>query len=372
MEHTRRTTPAPASITRAARYLDACTEPGSGASARFPGYAAVLGLSGAILAERHGGDALRHADATTLLPPEERVPVAQDTIFDLASVTKLFTTIAAVQLVEEGRLHLDAPGATVLPAFAAHGKAHVTTRHLLTHTSGLEAWLPLWSAHPDVQTRLDAVLAAAPATPPGTSRTYSDLNLITVGLLVEAIRGAPLDEVVAQRITGPLGMHDTGYRPTDTARVAATEHQSAPPRGMVRGEVHDENAWALGGVAGHAGLFSTTGDLAVLAQTLLDGGTHRGARILDPSSVELFVTDQGPQVPGEPQGLGFELDRPRWMGRLASPRTAGHTGFTGTSVVLDFRTRAFAILLTNRVHPVRTGGSIHPARRAWADALADT
>ena len=165
-------------------------------------------------------------------------------------------------------------------------------------------------------------------------------------------------------------MGDTGYNPTDKERTAATEYQTAPPRGLVWGEVHDENAWSLGGVAGHAGVFSTADDLAVLAQALLNGGTYRGHRILDRKSVELLVTNFNEAFPGDAHGLGFELDQRWYMDALSGPRTAGHTGYTGTSIVIDFDSRSFAILLTNRVHPSREWGSNNQARREWAHGLA--
>jgi hypothetical protein len=138
---------------------------------------------------------------------------------------------------------------------------------------------------------------------------------------------------------------------------------------MVRGEVHDENAWSLGGVAGHAGVFSTADDLAILAQALLNGGTYRGARVLDRKSVALLITNFTEAFPGDDHGLGFELNQTWYMDALSGPRTAGHTGYTGTSLVIDFASRSFAVLLTNRVHPSRSWGSINVARRAWAGGL---
>ncbi len=144
----------------------------------------------------------------------------------------------------------------------------------------------------------------------------------------------------------------------------------APPRGLVHGTVHDENAWSLGGVAGHAGVFGTARDLARLAQAILDGGGYDGVRILDASIVQEMLTDQNSRLPGHAHGLGFELDRESYMGPLASPTTAGHTGFAGTSIVIDVASRSYVILLTNRVHPSRTGGTIHAHRRAVADELA--
>jgi hypothetical protein len=208
------------------------------------------------------------------------------------------------------------------------------------------------------------------AHPPGSSYLYSDLNMITLGVLVERLRGEPLDVVVHERLTEPLGMSDTGYNPLDRTRTAATEYQSVPDRGMVWGEVHDENAWSLGGVAGHAGVFSTADDLAVLAQALLNGGVYRGARILSRKSVSQLITNFNEDFPGDDHGLGFELNQRWYMDALSGPRTAGHTGYTGTSFVLDFASRSFAILLTNRVHPSRSWGSNNAARREWARGLA--
>jgi hypothetical protein len=164
-------------------------------------------------------------------------------------------------------------------------------------------------------------------------------------------------------------MRDTGYNPTDRTRTAATEYQRVPARGMVWGEVHDENAWSLGGVAGHAGVFSTVDDLAVLSQALLDGGSYRGQRILSRKGVDALTTNVNQAFPGDSHGLGFELDQRWYMDSLSGPRTAGHTGYTGTSIVIDFASHSFAILLTNRVHPSRSWGSNNVARREWAGGL---
>ncbi|KQZ89574.1 serine hydrolase [Phycicoccus sp. Root563] len=336
----------------------------------YAGAVGLMGHDGKVVERDASGFALRYADATTELPRDQWVPMRDDTVFDLASVSKLFTSLAVVQLVEEGKVALEAPVATYLPEFAAGGKEGVTIRQLLTHTSGFPAWLPLWSKYPDKAARIKAVLDQPPTNPPGSTYLYSDLNLITLGVVVEKLRGKPLDEVVAERITRPLGMRDTGYNPSDRTRTAATEYQTAPARGMVWGEVHDENAWSLGGVAGHAGVFSTVDDLAVLSQALLNGGTYRGHRILSKQSVTSLITNFNGDFPGDDHGLGFELNQRWYMDALSGPQTAGHTGYTGTSIVIDFASRSFAILLTNRVHPSRSWGSINLARREWAGGLA--
>ena len=335
----------------------------------YPGHVGLMAHDGVVVATQVDGFALRYKNATEELPRDQWVPMRRDTIFDLASVSKLFTSIVVVQLIEEGLVELEAPVATYLPEFAAAGKESVTIRHLLTHTSGFTSWLPLYSKWPDKASRIAAVMNQPLTNPVGTVYLYSDLNLITLGVLVERLRGQSLDEVVASRLTGPLGMADTGYNPTEKGRTAATEYQAVPARGMVRGEVHDENAWSLGGVAGHAGVFSTADDLAILAQALLNGGTYRGARVLDRKSVALLITNFNEDFPGDDHGLGFELNQTWYMDALSGPRTAGHTGYTGTSLVIDFASRSFAILLTNRVHPSRSWGSINVARQQWAGGL---
>ncbi|WP_432476680.1 serine hydrolase [Nocardioides sp. GXQ0305] len=339
-----------------------------------------LYAGGVVLASRHGvvpvhdaaGKAVRYADAETELPADQQVPMRRDTIFDLASVTKTFTTIAVMQQVEAGRVDLDEPVATYLPAFAENGKGEVTVRDLLTHTGGLPAWLPLYSRYDTPEERFAAVLAVEPTAPPGEEYVYSDLGLITLGLLVEEVTGEPLDEVISDGITRPLHMKDTMYNPPARLvhRIAATEAQPWAGRPMIRGEVHDENAWSLGGVAGHAGLFSTARDLAVLARTLLNGGRYGRAQILEPDTVRAMLVNENTEFPGDSHGLGFELDQRWYMDGLSSPVTFGHTGFTGTSVVMDPLSDSFVVLLTNRVHPSRDWGSNNPARRAVARDLA--
>lgn len=343
----------------------------------IPGVVALGAHDGKVVARETSGYALLYSNATTVLPETQRVPMRNDTIFDLASVSKLFTSIAAVQLVDEGRLDINKPVSAYLPEFGVNGKESITIRHLLTHTSGLVSWLPLWSRYPDKAARINAVMTVAPHNTPGSTYEYSDLNLITLGVIVEKLRGAPLDQVVATHLTKPLGMSDTGYNPLTWGRadirqrIAATEWQGdTTKRGIVWGEVHDENAMSLDGVAGHAGVFSTADDLAILSQALLNGGTYGGKRILSRDAVELLITDFNEEFPGNDHGLGFELNQRWYAAGLAGPREAGHTGYTGTSLVIDFDSRTIAIELTNRVHPVRTAGGINPIRRAWAQGLA--
>lgn len=343
-----------------------------GAKPMYASAVGVMGHQGRIVSEHHSGYSLLYADADTKLPASERIAAEQDTIYDMASVSKLFTSIVIMQLVEKGLVDLDAAYGSYVPEFANGGKQAITVRQMLTHTSGLVSWLPLWSAYDDEAARIKAVMDVKVKNPPGTVYEYSDLNLIALGVLAERLTGSPLDRLVETGITGPLGMTDTGYNP-DAAlreRIAATEFQSAPDRGMVWGEVHDENASSLGGVAGHAGVFSTARDMAVLAQTMLNGGVYDGRRILSEASVTAMVTDENTEFPGDSHGLGFELNQLWYMGGLAAESTAGHTGYTGTSLVIDFTSRSFVVLLTNRVHPSRSWGSNNPARRAAAQGLA--
>ncbi|MER7442585.1 serine hydrolase domain-containing protein [Micromonospora avicenniae] len=355
----------------------------------YPAYAGAVALAakdGVIVQHTAVGTAVRYSAvgappdlAGVELPADQQIPMRPNTIFDLASVSKLFTTIVVMQQVERGRVSLDAPVARYVPEFAAGGKAEVTVRMLLTHTSGLPAFAPLWSSYPTPAERLAAALAtplAAGATP-GSRYVYSDLGLIALGVLVERVAGRPLADLVRDGVTAPLGMNETGYNPAPQlrSRIAATEYQPYAGRGMVWGEVHDENAWSLGGVAGHAGVFSTAADLAVLCQSLLNGGEYRNRRILRPETVRAMLVNYNAPLetsyPESDRGLGFELDKHWYMMGLSSPVTFGHTGFTGTSLVVDPLSHSFVILLSNRVHPDRGWGSNNVARRAVARDLAE-
>ncbi|WP_251051513.1 serine hydrolase [Streptomyces sp. ISL-86] len=339
-----------------------------GPSPERPYYAGAVVLAGrgrTVALHRAMGDAVRYADydgrtdRVREFPAAERIPMAEDTVFDLASLTKLFTSILAVQQMERGRLELEAPVDRYLPEFTGGGKELITVRQLLTHTSGLRSWAPFY-VEPTREGQLRLLWSVRPQETPGTAYRYSDLNLIALQLILERITGHTLDVLLQDEITVPLGMHRTRYNPPLSWRrvTAATEVQRPPwsglDRGLVWGEVHDENAYALCGVAGHAGVFGTAWDLAVLARTLLDGGVYAGKRILRPASVELLFTDYNTAFPGDDHGLGFELYQHWYMGAMATPHSAGHTGFTGTSLVLDPSTDSFLILLGNSVHPVRT------------------
>lgn len=344
-----------------------------GATPAAPGGVALVARRGVVAVHEAAGLAVRYADDNrTELPADAQRPMTPETIVDIASLSKLFTAIVVLQLVEDGELGLDEPVADHLPRFAAGGKGSVTVRQLLTHTGGLPAGLQLWEDHDTIAERRDAALAVDLVATPGTTRIYSDLGFITLGELAETVTGRGLDELVAARITEPLGMADTGYRPDPALkpRIAATEHQPWAGRGLVHGDVSDPNAWALGGVAGHAGVFSTAEDLAVLAQTLLNGGQYDHARILDPQTMgQLMGTQPDAATAGSPP-LGFMRNEGYFMGELASPAVVGHTGYTGTSLAIHPHTNTIVVVLTNRVHPGPDGPAINPYRRAVANAVA--
>ncbi|GGM65427.1 serine hydrolase [Longimycelium tulufanense] len=368
----------PRPLAAALRRIKNWTEGSGSVRPMFAGAVSLVAHDGVIVRQEAAGFALRYREVRpdgsgVELPRDQWIPARDDTIFDVASVTKLFTSIVVMQQVEAGRIDLQRQVAQYLPEFAANGKESIPVEWLLTHRSGLPPFLLLWKNWPDKPARIRAVLEAAPQEKPGTKYIYSDLNLIALGVLAERVSGQPLDELVRQGITEPLGMSDTGYNPSPEVRnrVAATEFVTDPPRGLVHGEVHDENAWSLGGVAGHAGIFSTARDLAVLGQAILNGGTYRGRQILRPDTVEDMLTNRNHDFPEDSHGLGFELDQRWYMEGLASPCTAGHTGFTGPSIVIDPLSRSLVVLLANRVHPSRNWGSNNPARRALAQGLAE-
>ncbi|WP_308294831.1 serine hydrolase domain-containing protein [Streptomyces sp. JJ66] len=313
------------------------------------GVVVAAGRGPYLAVEHAAGWALRWVSADTEAADPE--PVTVDTPFDLASLTKLVTALLTVRQAERGVLELDAEVARYLPEFGAAGKGRVTVRQLLTHTSGLAPQLPFHDGHGW------ELLWREPLT--RTGPCYSDLGFLALGRLLERVTGRPLDALVREEITGPLGMAHTGYGPVP--RAAATEDQRRPraraDRGLLRGVVHDENAHALGGVTGHAGLFGTARDLAVLCRALLTGG----GPVLRPGSVALLL---------DAPGLGFAVDQPWFMGELAGRGAAGHTGFTGTSLVLDRASDTFLVLLATTVHPVRPAPPDSRPRATAATQLA--
>ncbi|MBO4271553.1 serine hydrolase domain-containing protein [Microbispora triticiradicis] len=329
---------------------------------------AVIALDGRTAAASAVGEAVRYAAPSGEPLPElnsglapGRPPVAMDALFDIASLTKMFTAAVLVSLAQEGALGLDEPVAAWLPRFYGH-RSEITVRHLLTHSAGLPASRRV-EREPE-EARWDLVLSTPAQGPPGT-HLYSDVGMITAGRVAEAAGGAPLDVLVRERVTGPLGLGATTYGPVDPGRAVATEFKpercaAGRVRGCVRGEVHDETAHALGGVTGHAGLFSTAADLVRFGEALRTGG----GPVLSPEWTAEMLRDQG--VPGAAfrQGLGVRIGDPAIVGPLTG--AFGHSGFTGTSLVVDPARRLTVVLLTNNVHPLRGRPGIRDLRHAVA------
>jgi CubicO group peptidase (beta-lactamase class C family) len=298
-------------------------------------------------------------------------PVAADTIYDLASLTKVVpTTAMAMILFDEGRLDLDRPVQAYLTGFTGAGKEEVTVRHLLTHSSGIEGHLPLYLEIRGKEAYVERIQRMDLVYEPGTKSVYSDFGIVLLGAILERIAGEPLDAFVRRRVFEPLGMDGTAFRPGPELlpRIAPTEDD--PWRGrVVRGEVHDENAAAMGGVAPHAGLFGTAGDLARFARMILQGGDFEGRRIVSEATVDLFTRRAG--VPSSDRALGWDTRAAEGSsaGELFSPGSFGHLGFTGTSLWIDPERELFVVLLTNRVHPTRENTLIREARPAVHDAV---
>ncbi len=329
----------------------------------YPGAAVVVGRRGAVALQRGYGRLGWTASSPAV--------TADKTIYDLASLTKVVaTTTAAMILYDEGRLALDEQVATYLPAFAGGTKDQVTVRQLLTHHSGLPAGKQLWRMALNREQAKRIVLETPLICSPGKCFLYSDLGADVLGWVIEEIAGQSLDVFLNERLFEPLGLNDTFFNPSHTlqARIAPTE--VAPPRGYpLKGEVHDENAFALGGVAGHAGLFSTASDLAVFAEMMLNGGIYDGVRIVSDSTVARFTA----RTAGT-RALGWDTaDGDGGSGEYLSDRSYGHTGYTGTSIWIDPDRDMFVILLTNRVHAARArrpAKVISDVRADLADAAA--
>jgi CubicO group peptidase (beta-lactamase class C family) len=339
-----------------------------------------------------------------------------DTIFDLASLTKAVAgAMAALLLLEDGAWSLDEPVASFIPEFGQRGKAAVTLRHVLTHTTGFGGWIAGYAFARDPEATLAYVCGLELADLPDTVVRYSDVGLSIVGHLVRRVTGQGLDVLLRERVWEPLGMRDTGYNPPAEwrPRIAATEHGNRYERQMLAnlglefdgwrdyllvGEVNDGNtAYALDGVSSHAGLFSSAPDLLRFARTYLAGGALDGRRILSPASIAEATANQTVGL-NQSRGLGWELLRkgrrareefaastqsarifpaarnavasPRNFGDLLSGQTYGHTGFTGTSLAIDPTRELIVILLTNRIHPDAQNFAINTVRARFHNLVA--
>ena len=357
------------------------TAHGVDAAALAPAFAEVErwiargAFPGAVLAVGRG-DAPPVVKAFGRLSSEPGAPPMQaDTIFDLASLTKVVgTTSAAALLYDRGLLKLDVPVATYLPAFAAApGHAAITVRALLAHGSGLEPpATPLWRLAGDRAGILALIDGMPVSADPAIRYKYRDENLILIGEIVERLSGEPLDRFLHERLFVPLGMRETGFRPDPAllARIAPTERDDQLRHRLVQGVVHDETAFLMGGVAGHAGLFSTAADLGRFARLYLGEGSLDDHRLIRRRTIDLLRTRQ-PGPAANSRALGWDMPGATggFAGPLAAPTAILHTGFTGTSIYIDFARDAYVILLTNRVNPTRANTMITQARLAIHSAV---
>jgi uncharacterized protein YbbC (DUF1343 family)/CubicO group peptidase (beta-lactamase class C family) len=327
-------------------------------------------IPGGVLWFERDGDSYRKAYGQRALAPTAE-PISEDTIYDAASLTKVVaTTTAVMQLVERGKLELDAPVVRYLPAFGQNDKSAVTVRQLLTHHSGLRPDVdtkPVWSGY---DTGVALACQEKLRSVPGSTFVYSDINFIILGELVRIASGLRLDDYTAKEIFQPLKMVDSGFVPSAAklARVAPTELTDGK---MLRGVVHDPTTRFMDGVAGHAGLFTTTKDLARFCRMILGGGQLDGVRILSAATIAEMTRVQNDGT--DRRGLGWDIDsrfsgpRGRWFPAGAS---FGHTGFTGTSMWIDPGARAFVIFFSNRVHPAGKGDAT-PVRRTLGTLAAE-
>ncbi|WP_250008178.1 serine hydrolase [Actinoplanes sp. M2I2] len=351
----------------------------------YAGAVAVVMVNNSTTATVAVGHALRYGAGPVELAAAKRVAMRADSVFDLASLTKMWVAVALLQQVDKGKVALDAPVARYLPGFTGAGKDKVTVRMLLAHTSGLPVGVTGVKGLTTAAQR--AKVLATPlvgGAVPGRTFRYSSTGLMVAGQLVEKVTGSTLEAAVKNGISAPLGARHLGFNPRtwlsaadQAARLAATDARTS--RGLLRGTVHDDVAAQMGGVIGSAGLFGTARDVALFGQMLLAGGAYGGKRLLSAALVQQMLANQNaglpavdPERPGRPSdhGLGVTLRQPWFMGSLSSPTTFGHTGFTGTSLLVDPRRKLVLSLLTNRAHPNWSWADPDPMRAEVANVLA--
>jgi CubicO group peptidase (beta-lactamase class C family) len=329
-----------------------------------PGMAIAVGRYGRLVHLKGYG----HIDWAPGMPA-----VDGRTLYDLASLTKVIATTTAAMILEEaGLLAVDSTVAHYLPEFAAYDtlKARITVRMLLTHSGGLEAYAPLYEHYRGRAQYLEQIARRPLKSIPGTAMVYSDWDMIVLQLVLERISGEPLDVFCERRIFAPLGMRDTHFLPDPALRprIAATAVDTTRG-GLLWGVVHDGNAWAMGGVSGHAGLFSTATDLAIFAHFLLNGGEYGGVRLLHPATIARWTARQDA---GSSRALGWDTPSPpSSSGQHFSPRSFGHTGFTGTSFWVDPERGLFVIVLANRVNSEGSTTTHTALRRDVGDAVQE-
>ncbi len=334
----------------------------------FPGATLAVGYRGKVSLHAFGKftyDAKSHA-------------VATNTVYDIASLTKVVATTTLVAKLAEGdfpvRLDLDAKVKRYLPEWSTgpqpEWRHSVTVRHLLTHTSGLPPFKEYWRTSKSKQETLTRIFAEPLDYEPGTKEVYSDLGIILMAEIIERLTGKSLDTLAREAIFSPLGMSSTTYLPAKKVwpTIAPTEIDNQYRHRLLQGEVHDENAAAIGGISGHAGLFSDAPDLASFCQMLLNGGIYAHQRILRRATVNEFTMPQ--KLSGGTRTLGWAVPTEGGSsGHFMGPRAFGHTGFTGTSIWIDPDKQLFVVLLTNRVHPTRENQKIAKLRPALHDAV---
>ncbi len=328
----------------------------------IPGAVVVASRDGKILHRKAYG-------SRALVPAREAMTV--DTIFDAASLTKVIaTTSSLMKLFEQGKLRIADPVTAYLPEFQG-GKSDITIRDLMTHFSGLRPDLDLEPAWSGYDTGIHRALTDKPSGPPGVRFVYSDINFELLGEIVHRLSGKMLDQFAREQIFEPLGMTESRFNPPASLRPRIAPTELDPGTGLpFRGLVHDETARYMGGVAGHAGLFTTATDLSKFAEMMIGLGERNGVRIVSPLTVRKFTSPNTP--PDQPilRGLGWDIDSPYSSnrGELFPIGSYGHTGFTGTSVWLDPATKSYFIVLTNSVHPHR-GKSLSAWRSKTGDGV---
>lgn len=342
--------------------VDRIIERGRTAGA-YPGAAVIIARKGFAVHQKGYGRLAWRSSSPAVDP--------RRSIYDLASLTKpVCIATAAMILHDEGRLTLDTKIQSVLPEFTGRWKDRVTVGHLLSHRSGLPPGRRIWNtARNPSEARAQVLATPLNSMPPGVF-DYSDLGPIVLGIAIERVSGMPLNEFCESRIFRPLGMHDTFYLPHDSLKPRIAPTEQYPRRGYpLRGEVHDDAAYTLGGVSGNAGLFSTASDLAIFGQMMLNGGTYGGVRIVSEATVRRFTAHVR-----DNRSYGWEVAAgERGSGEFLSPTAYGHVGYTGTSLWIDPERQLVVVLLTNRVHEARArrpGIIIADIRHDVADAAA--
>jgi CubicO group peptidase (beta-lactamase class C family) len=334
-------------------------------------------IPGAVILVGHRGQVIfKKAYGHRSLDPQVE-PMTPDTIFDMASLTKVLATAPAVMLlIEKGKIHLDDRVANYLPPFGQQGKKKITIRQLLTHYGGLPGDLPdkeiryTNKRKPSARAITRKIYAVKLKAPPGERFIYSDLGYVVLGKLVEKVTGKGLNQFTHEVIFAPLKMRSTEYRPSRKLMktIAPTEKKTWGE--VVRGKVQDPTAYLLGGVAGHAGIFSTADDLARFGQMFLNGGSLEGVPVLLPETVRQMTSPQSPATKKDIRGFGWDIetDYSTLRGSHFSSLSYGHTGYTGTSIWIDPPSQSYVIILTNRLHP-ENKGNVKELRISVADLV---